>query len=111
VSGIAQTRKYHSQERLVRTCPKKVTNTVTKLNSMVLANRAKRVDAVDGVILPPECMWRPYLGSIKARTNQMPEKMVEYIESITMDIDSQLSLELCISCSAGQPSKSPMVGR
>jgi len=67
----------HSRERLVRTWPKKVTNTVTKLNSIVLANRANSVDAVDGVIFPPECIWRPYLGSIKARTTQMPEKMVE----------------------------------
>ena len=53
-SGIVTPFEAFISDFLLRTCPKKVTNTVTKDNSIVLANKAKRVDAVDGVKDPPE---------------------------------------------------------
>lgn len=64
---------------------------------MVLANKAKRVDAVDGVNDPPECIVRPYRGWAIASMSQIPEKMVEYTESMRTDIESQLAREECIS--------------
>lgn len=48
-----------TRDLLLITCPKNVTKTVTKDNSIVLANNAKSVDAVDGEKDPPECMVRP----------------------------------------------------
>ena len=90
------------RERRLRTWPKNVTKTVTNDSSMVFANRANRIDAVSGVIFPPEYIDRPHLGWIKPTMSHIPEKTVEYIESIKMDIASQLLREECISCEAGQ---------
>jgi len=79
--------------RLVRTCPRKVTNTVTKDNSIVFANNANTVDAVAGDNFAPECIIRPYLGCAMARTSQIPEKIVEYMERMRIDIEIQLARE------------------
>jgi hypothetical protein len=96
-SGMVTPRDALTNDLLLRTCPKKVTNTVTKDNSMVLANNAKRVEAVEGLNDRPDCIVRPYRGCITASISQIPEKMVEYIESIKIEIDSQLVREECIS--------------
>jgi len=64
---------------------------------MVLANSAKTVEAVEGLNDRPDCIVRPYRGCIMASISQIPEKMVEYTESIKTEIDSQLALEECIS--------------
>jgi hypothetical protein len=53
-SGMVTPREAFTIDLRLRTCPRKVTNTVTKDNSIVLANKANRVDAVDGVKDPPE---------------------------------------------------------
>lgn len=78
---------------------------------MVLAKSAKTVEAVEGVKEPPEWIILPYLGCTAARTSQIPEKMVEYIESIKTEMESQLVLELCISRFVGHPSTSPVDGQ
>jgi hypothetical protein len=96
-----------TKDLLLRTCPKKVTNTVTKDNSIVLANKAKKVDAVAGVNDPPECMARPYRGCAMASISQIPEKMVEYMESMRIEIESQLRRDECISPIVGQPPRRP----
>jgi hypothetical protein len=72
--------------------PRNVTKTVTKESSIVLAKRAKTVEAVVGAKLPPERISRPYRGCTRASTSQIPEKMAEYIERQRMDIESQLVL-------------------
>lgn len=41
-------------DRLLKTCPRNVMKTVTKDNSIVLANSANIIEAVDGVSFPPE---------------------------------------------------------
>jgi hypothetical protein len=86
-----------TMDLLLRTCPRNVTKTVTNDNSIVLANKAKRVDAVDGVKDPPECIVRPYRGCTIASMSQIPEKTVEYMESIRTEIESQLAREECMS--------------
>jgi hypothetical protein len=42
-----------------------------------------------------------------ASINQIPEKIVEYIESIRTEIESQLAREECISWFVGHPSRRP----
>lgn len=96
-SGMVTPRDTFTNDLLLRTCPKKVTNTVTKDNSMVLANSAKSVEAVEGLNDPPDCILRPYRGCTTASISQIPEKTVEYIESIKFEIDNQLAREVCIS--------------
>jgi len=64
---------------------------------MVLANNAKSVEAVEGLNDRPDCIVRPYRGCITASISQIPEKKVEYTESIKTEIDSHLALEECIS--------------
>jgi hypothetical protein len=96
-SGIVTPRDALTNDLLLRTCPKKVTNTVTNDNSIVLAHNAKSVEAVEGLKEPPECIVRPYRGCTIASISQIPEKVVEYIESIKIEIDSQLVREECIS--------------
>ncbi len=77
---------------------------MTNDNSIVFANIANTVEAVDGVKEPPECIILPYRGCIRASSNHMPEKTDEYTESIKIEMDTQLARFLCISCFAGHPS-------
>src|ERR1700712_5193083 len=72
------------------TCPRKVTKTVTNDNSMVLANSAKTIEAVEGLKEPPECIILPYLGCTRAITSHRAVKTVEYIERIRIEMESQL---------------------
>jgi hypothetical protein len=89
-SDIVTPRESLDNERLVKTCPRKLTNTVTKLNSIVFAKSANNVDAVAGVICPFEMILRPYRGCQNPNINHRPEKSVEYIERSRIDIESQL---------------------
>ncbi len=77
---------------------------MTNDNSIVFANMAKTMEAVDCVKDPPECITLPYRGCIRASNNHMPEKTDEYTESIKIEMDTQLVRFLCISCFAGHPS-------
>lgn len=62
---------------LLRTCPRKVTKTVTNDNSIDFANAVQRSDAVAGVILPVVVTCRPQRGLIIATTSHMPDPTVE----------------------------------
>jgi hypothetical protein len=75
-SGMVTPREALTNDLLLRTCPKKVTKTVTKDNSMVLANNAKSVEAVEGLKDPRDEIMA-YRGCIMASISQIPEKMVE----------------------------------
>jgi hypothetical protein len=101
-SAIVTPRDALTSDRRLKTCPRNVTNTVTNDNSMLLANSANRIEAVSGVSLPPECIARPYLGWTRAITSHIPEKTVEYMDIVKIEIESQLFRLECISCVAGQ---------
>ena len=90
ISAIVTPREDLINDRRLRTWPRKVTKTVTKDNSIVFANRAKRMEAVSGVKSPPECIARPYRGCTIASTKYIPENKVEYTERARMEIESQL---------------------
>lgn len=80
-----------------------MTKTVTNDISMVLAKRANKIEAVDGDSDPPECIVLPYRGCAIASPSQSPDKSVEYIDKVRIEIESQLNRRECISRCAGHP--------
>lgn len=62
ISAIVMPRDDLAKDLLLSTWPKNVIKTVTKDNSIVFANNANTVEAVEGASLPPVRMNRPYRG-------------------------------------------------
>jgi len=79
-------------DRRVNTCPRNVANTVTDDISIVLAKRAKSVEAVEGAKDPPGCIVWPYLGFHNPITSQSPENTLAYTDRKRLRILGQFAL-------------------
>ncbi len=65
---------------------------VLPAKTMDLAKAAHNVVAIFGDSFPAVVIVCPYLGFLMAIMSQMPEKIVEYIDSIIIDTANQLPL-------------------
>ena len=77
ISAIVMPLDFFTNARRLSTCPRKVTNTVTKDSSMLLAMAAAIKDAVAGVNLPLLTIPCPKRGLAIAVPSHRPERAVE----------------------------------
>ena len=82
--------EFLTRDLRLKTWPRKLTNIVTKDNSIVFAKPANKIEAVDGVNEPLVLICSPYRGRRTAMKNQMPENMVEYMQRHKTDTEVQL---------------------